>query len=268
MNKSNHSIASFLIFSLLSAVILSCAPATGNSSPASQTAMATPPVVPFRTPQLDPGFHLLFNGLSTENWRLSTVKNQPGANPGRFVVVRGMLEAITGNTLGLYWCTNPAPADFILKLDWMTSRESDNSGVFIRFPDPEKYGYANTAQVAIDDGFEVQIDQRGRPDGAAKHKTGAIYNLAGPQHADALPVHPVGQWNEFEIRVQGQTYSVSLNGQLITLFHFSVGSDQQHTERGLPGSAGVPRFIGLQTHPGSSPIYFRNIQIKALNGNS
>ncbi|MBA2394768.1 MAG: DUF1080 domain-containing protein [Ktedonobacteraceae bacterium] len=262
MNISNRSITSFLLLSLLSTGLLSCALATGNSSPAAQTSVATPPVVPFHTPKPDPGFHLLFNGLSTENWRLSTVKNQHGANPGRFIVVRGMLEAIAGNSLGLYWCTTPTPADFILKLDWMTSRISDNSGIFIRFPDPEKQGYANTAQAGIDDGFEVQIDQRGRPDGAAKHKTGAIYNFAGPEHADALPLHPPGQWNQFEIRVQGQTYSISLNGQPITLFHFNVGSNQQHPERGLPSSASVPRFIGLQTHPGSSPIYFRNIQIK------
>jgi Domain of Unknown Function (DUF1080) len=199
---------------------------------------------------------------------MSTVKNQPGTDPGRFLAINGMLEARAGNTLGLYWCTNPVPPDFVLKLEWMTTRISDNSGIFIRFPNPERKGYDNTALVGVDYGFEVQIDQLGKPDGAAKHKTGAIYNLAGPEHADALPVHPPGQWNLFEIRVQWQNYTISLNTRQITWFHFLVGSDHHHPDRGLPGTASVPRFIGLQTHPGSSFIYFRNIQIKALDRNS
>ncbi|HEY7416236.1 MAG TPA: DUF1080 domain-containing protein [Ktedonobacteraceae bacterium] len=256
--------ASWLIIALSSMIILSCSPLVGSSPSPSQTAVTTPPVTP-GLPKADPGFQLLFNGVSTANWRMSTVKNQPGANPGHFVVVNGMLQAIAGNTLGMYWCTTPTPADFLLKVEWMTSRVSDNSGVFIRFPNPEQTGYDNTALTGNVDGFEVQIDNLGRPDGAAQHKTGAIYGMAGPVHANALPVHPPGQWNMFEIRVQGQTYTISLNGVQITVFHFAVGSDRQHPDQGLPGTPTVPRFVGLQAHPGSASIYFRNIQIKALS---
>src|SRR5581483_1935630 len=173
---SSRSINIFLIAALCSVTILSCSPSATDSPPSAQKAVATSPVSPVAS-RTDPGFKLLFDGVRTDNWRMSTVNNQPGADPGHFVVVNGTLEAIAGNTLGLYWCTNPTPPDFILKLEWMTSRISDNSGVFIRFPNPDSKGYANTALVGVDYGFEVQIDNLGKPDGAAKHKTGAIYNL-------------------------------------------------------------------------------------------
>jgi hypothetical protein len=75
-------------------------------------------------------------------------------------------------------------------------------------------------------------------------------------------VHPIGEWNAFEIRVQGQNYIVRLNGTQITTFNFVPGSDPAHPNRGLPSTNTVPRFIGLQTHTGR--VAFRKLQIKAL----
>jgi hypothetical protein len=137
---------------------------------------------------------------------------------------------------------------------------NDNSGVFVRFPDPNSKGYNNTAFVGVDFGFELQIDQTAAPTGNPIHGTGAIYNFAAPNNPGALPVRPLGMWNTYEISVQGQTYTVTLNGTQITTFNFAVGSDAAHPERGLPSTAAVPRFIGLQTHTGG--VAFRNIQIQ------
>lgn len=217
-----------------------------------------------RTPPApDPGFRLLFGGVSTDNWRMSTIRNQPGHDyPGRFVVVNGTLKAEPGTDLGLLWCTDPTPPDFVLRLEWLGWREDDNSGVFIRFPNPDGKGYNNTAFVGVDYGFEVQIDQLAAPDGAAIHKTAAIYNFAGPRDPNNLPVQPPGQWNQFEIGVQGQHYTVMLNGKEVTTFTFKPRSDSQHPDRALPSTSAVPRFIGLQSHTGF--VTFRNIQIKAL----
>lgn len=67
---------------------------------------------------------------------------------------------------------------------------------------------------------------------------------------------PPGQWNEFEIRVQGQTYTVLLNGVQVTVF------DNPHAGRGMPSAPGAPSFIGLQTHTGR--VSFRNIRMKPL----
>ena len=129
----------------------------------------------------------------------------------------------------------------------------------MRFPHPDSKGYNNTSFVAVDFGFEVQIDQLGQPDGADIHKTGAIYSFAAPT---SLPVRPLGEWNAYHITVQGQHYIVRLNGILVTDYTFVVGSDASHPDRGLPSTSAVPRFVGLQTHTGR--VAFRNIQIKAL----
>lgn len=205
----------------------------------------------------DPGFRALFDGSNTANWRMTTIRNQPGHdNPGRFIVVEAGLEAITGSDLGVLWHTAPTPADFILRLEWRRWSDDDNSGVFLRFSHPDSKGYNNTAFVAVDFGFEVQIDQLARNDGAGIHKTAAIYGLVAPNGPGNLPVNPPGQWNQYEIRAQGQVYDVSLNGQPVT--HF-INADPT---RGSASAPGAPSFIGLQTHTGR--VGFRRIQIKAI----
>ncbi len=214
-------------------------------------------------PTPSPGFQMLFDGANLNKWRMSTIVNQPGRdNPGQFLIVDGALEALTGTDIGLLWYTEPTPANFVLKLEWRCWRPEDNSGVFLRFPHPDSKSYNNTAFVAVDFGFEVQIDQLAGPDGAPNHLTGAIYNFAAPSNPGALPVRPLGEWNEYEIRVEQQTYTVRLNGTAITNFTFTPGSDVQHPDRGLPSTAQVPRFLGLQTHTGR--VAFRNIQIMDL----
>jgi choline dehydrogenase-like flavoprotein len=210
--------------------------------------------------QADPGFTALFDGTSTRGWRMSTIRNQPGRNdPGRFLLVDGSLEAVPGSDIGLLWHTAPTPDDFILRLEWRRSREDDNSGVFVRFPAPDGRNYDNTAFVAADFGFEVQIDQIAAADGAGVHRTAAIYGFQGPANADSLPVNPPGTWNAYEIAVQGQTYTVTLNGTVATTFTFTAGSDPVHPDRGLTNA---PRFVGLQTHTGR--VSFRRIQIRPV----
>ena len=131
----------------------------------------------------------------------------------------------------------------------------------MRFPHPDSKGYDNTAFVGVDFGFEIQIDDAAAPDGAAIHKTSAIYGLAGPANPGSLPVKPLGEWNRLEIRVTAQAYTVLLNGAQVTSFAFTAGSDAAHPDRGLPSTAAVPRFVGVQTHTGR--VAFRRIQIKA-----
>ena len=208
----------------------------------------------------DPGFTMLFDGSSLSGWAMSTIKNQPGRDdPGRFILVDGSLEAVTGSDLGLLWHTTPTQPDFVLKLEWRTWEPDDNSGVFLRFPNPGGRNYNNTAFVGVDFGFEVQIDQLGQPDGADIHRTGAIYSFAG---SSSMPVMPLGQWNSYRITVQGQHYTVNLNGVDVTDFNFVAGSDAAHPDRALPSTNAVPRFIGLQTHTGR--VAYRNIQIQPL----
>ena len=211
----------------------------------------------------DAGFTSLFDGVSLQHWTMSTISNQPGRDdPGRFVVTNGALVSTPGTDIGLLWNDQPTPADFVLKLEWRRWQEDANSGVFLRFPNPGTQNYNNTAFVGVDFGFEVQIDQLAAPDGLPIHKTAAIYGFQGPNNPGALPVNPIGEWNLFQITVQGQNYRVALNGVEVTVFNFAAGGDPAHPERGLPSTNAVPRFIGLQTHTGR--VAFRRIQIRPL----
>lgn len=196
----------------------------------------------------------LFDGTLTPDWRMSTVTNQPDApDPGHFEVVDGALLAVPGSDIGLFWYTRPAPPDFELVLEWRQQSDEDNSGVYVRFPDPDSKGYNITAYVAVDFGFEIQIDNRGVPDGAPRHLTGAIYNMHDQAFSLVRP-RPVGEWNEFRIRAEGQHYVVLLNGTQTTRF-------TNHNEvRGVP----APAFVGLQAHPAPGSVSFRNIRIRAL----
>lgn len=200
------------------------------------------------------GFTALFDGVSTTQWQMAGQ-----GNVGRFIRMDDVLEAVPGPELGLFWCTTAMPSNFVLRLQWLRTRNDDNSGVFVRFPDPNsRPDYFNKHYVAVDYGFEVQIDELGRPDGLGIHKTGAIYNQPG-QTLSLVPARPVGEWNDYEIEVAGQQYTVRLNGTQVTSFSFTPGSDAAHPERGLT----VPtRFIGLQAHTGR--VQFRRIRFKAI----
>jgi len=194
----------------------------------------------------------LFDGVLGPEWKMSTIKNQPGHDdPGHFEIVGNTLETRTGTDIGLLWYSKPAPASFVLELEWMQSAVDDNSGIFVRFPDLDSKGYDNTAFVAANFGFEIQIDGTGNPDGAPKHTTGAIYNEVD-QTFSLTPARAIGMWNEYQIRVENQVYTVVLNGVQTTRF------ENKHADRGAPS----PSYIGLQTHSGR--VSFRKIRIRTL----
>src|SRR5262249_36412493 len=154
------------------------------------------------------------------------------------------------------------------------------SGVFVRFRDPRLPDPApdpadpanNSAFVAVHTGFEIQIDEEARgdsrfnePDGSFFSHTGAIYKIKtlgstpGQQKYQNTQRLAAGQWHNYEIEVNGQTYVVRLNGQETTRFTRSNAD----TKRGNPPSIDPQSgFIGLQTHTGR--VAFANVRIKTL----
>jgi hypothetical protein len=72
------------------------------------------------------------------------------------------------------------PRNYRLELEFFIRTFQTNSGVFIRFRNPESTGDYNPAWSAVFSGFEVQIDNTGAPDGLAKHRTGAVYAVNYP----------------------------------------------------------------------------------------
>lgn len=205
-----------------------------------------PVPVPFA--KAEPKTKVLFDDVHVANWKM--------AGAGDFQLFDGALESVPGNDIGLLWNTEPLPKDFFLSLEWKRYRDDDNSGVFLRFPDPESKGYSNAAYVGVDFGYEVQIDEKGAPDGADIHKTGAIYNEAVQNKQPAF-TKPVGEWNLFEIEVKNDEYKVSLNGQPVTDFI------NNNPNRGMTSTNAHPTFMGLQTYPGKR-VAFRNIYVKEI----
>jgi hypothetical protein len=182
--------------------------------------------------------------------------------------------------LGMLWYAGQQYGDFSVRLQFRDARTdggSANSGVLVRFPDPRTpldqrpagscgtVGNARTAPawVAIYCGQEVQIY-----DGATgePQKTGSIYNFA-PLALDQARPTPTGQWNDYEVRVVGQHYTVIRNGVVINQFDNVPGK--------VSSRAGDPPtdlrqfltgFIGLQNHSTADAIEFRNIRVRDLSG--
>ena len=222
----------------------------------------------------DPGFEVLFDGTE------KTFNGWQAAGNGIFSLQHGEIVADPGNDLGLFYYSLKPFGDFILRLEFKLSRVDNNSGVFIRFRDPQlpvpdrnnpaiTYHYNNKAFVGVDTGFEVQIDelargnpQQGIPDGLDQHRTGAVYNIPlGPNEGQQVYIRGAAlipeQWNLYEIEVHGQDYTVRLNGQQVTQFT-NTDSYRGKSASEDPHSG----YLGLQSHTGQ--VRFRNIQIKAL----
>ncbi len=71
-----------------------------------------------------------------------------------------IIESVDG--IGLLWYTVEAFADFVLRLEWRASAPDDNSDVFVRFPSLGSNDAANDWQLAVDQGYEIQIDDTGK----------------------------------------------------------------------------------------------------------
>ncbi len=133
---------------------------------------------------------------------------------------------------------------YSLKVDWKVAGD-DNSGVFVGYPE-----VGDDPWVAVNEGYEIQIDATDADD----RTTGSVYSF---QSAD-LPardaaLNPPGEWNSYEIVVQGQTIKVYLNGALVNDF---VSTD--------PARDLTQGFVGIQNHGDGDDVFFRNIQIKEI----
>ena len=233
----------------------------------------------------------LFKDTPTPFWRMVGAPN----DKAQFGV--GAIEMRSaGGPFGVLWCTIPTPSDFELSLDWLSTDPTDNSGIFVRFPDPDRPPPGKTkvftepGAIASEYGFEIQIDAQrlgGNPlkaDGSVAQVvdpkfrgTGAIYNEPSQNLNEALNF-PVFQWHTFIIRAQGSKITVTarVNGgavQPMTEFTFNPaiyapGDLRGSPHRGKPGKdieeVGAKRYIGLQSHFQTKLVLYRNMFIKPV----
>jgi hypothetical protein len=172
------------------------------------------------------------------------------------------------------------PRNYRLELDFFVRTFVTNSGVFVRFRNPEATGYYNPAWSAVfmpgipstPSGFEIQIDNTASPDGRPKHKTGAVYAVNYPNDPPDDPQFPpsvagdfvnpqnaqVLGWNQYRIEVQADVVTVNLNG--VNTAKYS----NTDPNRGR-FSAVEPTFVGLQSYSNYSfTAAFRNIRVTVL----
>jgi cytochrome c len=183
------------------------------------------------------GYTMLFDGTeaSMDGWRQ--------AGPGSFEHQSDCTIRSVGG-MGLYLYEQEFGA-YSLKLDWKMAGD-DNSGIFVGFPDP-----GNDPWVAVNQGYEIQIDATDAPD----RTTGSVYSFQSADiEARDAALNPPGEWNSYEIVVQGQTIKVVLNGTVVNEF---VSTD--------PARDLTQGFIGIQNHGDSDDVSFRNVQIKDLD---
>ncbi len=161
--------------------------------------------------------------------------------PGYFILDEktGILKSQGG--MGLFWYSAKKLKNFILELEYKTTQENTNAGVFVRVPEmPVSNDY-------IYHSFEVQIYDAGK----GIHKTAAIYDAEAP-HSDAFK--KTGEWNHFKITLKDKTIKIELNGKPV------VG--WQMEPRGKVRDFALEGYIGLQNHDSISPVYYRNIFVK------
>ncbi|MFD6023462.1 OmpL47-type beta-barrel domain-containing protein [Streptomyces griseoluteus] len=179
--------------------------------------------------------------------------------------------SITSSTtvpgMGMLWFPEREYGDFSLKLrfrDDAPGTGNANGGVFIRFPDvhnnPEE---SRPEWVAINYGHEIQILDSPTGD---MYKTGSVYGFDRVGLGGA-GVTPKGTWNDYEIRAEGQHFTVLRNGVVINEFDNAGGQVFNPPREGDPGTDGrryATGYIGLQVHSTSDVISYRDVRIKEL----
>ncbi|MDG4786074.1 DUF1080 domain-containing protein [Micromonospora sp. WMMD1102] len=169
--------------------------------------------------------------------------------------------------LGMLWFPVRSYGDFSLKLQWRDDAPGDgraNSGVLVRFPQVHQHPQESRPEwVAIKYGHELQILDRTDGD---EYKSGSVYGFDRVDLAGAA-VTPKGTWNDYEIRVVGQHYSVFRNGELINEYvnvPDAVFNPPRADDPGGAGRQNATGYVGLQNHGSADLVSFRNVRIAPL----
>ncbi len=213
--------------------------------------------------ELDDGWILMFNGLTTDMWRSHNGEIFPGTG---WEVVDGTLHVI-GSGRGEAGGGGDILFDrkfsnFELSLEWKVA-EAGNSGIFYlaqEIPGDPVWKSAPEMQI---------LDNERHPDAKlgvdGNRAAGSLYDLI-PGSFDA--VKPAGEWNHAMVMVFKGTVIHTMNGETVVEYHLwtddwkkmvanSKFKDYEHFVN--PASEG---YIVLQDH--GDDVWFRNIKIREL----
>src|SRR5450432_2055170 len=156
-------------------------------------------------------------------------------------------------------CSADNYENFDLKLQWKISKDG-NSGIMFLVQESPAY----EAPYHTGPGMQV-LDNEGHPDGKIhKHRAGDLYDLIA---STSEPVHPVGEWNDAEIKLDHGVLSLYLNGvNTVTTTVWDANWDAMVKASKFGSMPGFAKFksghIDLQDH--GNDVWFRNIKLKLL----
>ncbi|MFN7140703.1 MAG: DUF1080 domain-containing protein [Limisphaerales bacterium] len=191
----------------------------------------------------EPQWRALFDGTSRNGWEM--------VGPGDVKLING--ELLTTGGMGMLWYTREKFGDCQIRVVFKPTGEKDNSGVFIRVPNPPKDPWD-----AVHGGYEVQIANHGDE----YHRTGCLYSFSKAQNiVDAK----INEWNTMLITLDGPKTIVQINGEVVTVFtegqpvpEKTIWYQPNRGPRPLHG------YIGLQNHADNERVYFKEVSVRPL----
>jgi hypothetical protein len=199
------------------------------------------------------GWRPLFDGHSLEGW-------QSEGDAERYQAADGVLSFLAKGEGG-HLFTREDFKDFRLRLDFRTAAMA-NSGLFLRAARDGSNPAFSGCEVQILDDFDWERVTKStlKP----WQFTGSLYGSVPP--ADRTALHPLGQWNTYEVLYRGARLAVALNGRTL----YDVDTHALVPESGEPfAKRAATGFIGLQHHGSeniSDPVMisFRNLFVQPL----
>ena len=185
----------------------------------------------------------LFNGKDLSGWT--------HVGFGEFLVENGLLRTVGG--IGVLWFDGEKLGNTIIRVVYKVKSHEDNSGVFVRIPNPPEDPW-----MPVHKGLEIQINEAGKTE---YHSTGSIYTFT---KATSQPTK-VGEWNTMEIILDGASTVVHINGLFVT--EYTVGDIVPPKDNDADpdrGSRPITGFIGLQNHPQGKTVYFKEISVHPI----
>jgi hypothetical protein len=249
MKKLTNSLSLFVTVVLLAAVLTSLGYAARRTG-TKQRVLNRPPR----------GFKALFNSRDLTGWKV------PAGDNGHWKVIDGVIdydaqsEAEGDKNL---W-TEESFEDFTLHIEWRFKRTTGLYAMPTILPDGSEKTDANGKVIKV---LQNNADSGIFLRGSSKSQiniwcwpigSGEIYgyrrdkSMPPEVRAGAVPKmradKPVGQWNAFDITMQGERLTIVLNGKTV-----------------IDNTSGFNEKTG-EFRPASSLIQFRNIWIKRLDG--
>ena len=189
------------------------------------------------------GFKSVWNGKDFEGW---------GGPVNEYEVKDGAIVCQPKKGGTIY--AKQELSDFVARVEFKLP-PAGNNGLAIRYP-----GEGDTAYVGM---CEVQVLDDTSPTYAKldpRQYCGSVYGMVAAQTGY---LHPLGDWNFYEVTVKGSTIRVELNGTVITQADVSkITPEMFMANHAHPGKDRASGYFGFAGH--NDPVAFRNILIKPL----